>query len=301
MVATQDGYEGPSLSITAIRPKMGAGIDEAFRALRKAWIMPDGQPLPDGKEVWRHARELALGFYYKWKYPAPEAWLAARKEWCAICRAILGNNRLGWDSELHVKQAVEAGYYPDVKDSLDRWHAIRDTFKPVTIPVWIDEGAIQAAAKWMHKGPGIVWVEHSWWGRRLAQVTSRPYYGAEGKDATGRTIPEFGEPGCGEGAVIASRKANGEGRNLQGWSRNLVVCPDSNGDVAEQLIGRTHRDGQAADEVSFELFMSCRENATDFLRSISDSECTEDMIGQAQKLQHLALADIDIPDPQTLR
>jgi SNF2 family DNA or RNA helicase len=46
-----------------------------------------------------------------------------------------------------------------------------------------------------------------------------------------------------------SVKAHGTGKNLQQWSNNLLTSFLPNGSTLEQLIGRTHRLGQQADEV----------------------------------------------------
>tara|TARA_R110000824_G_scaffold62155_1_gene164831 strand:- start:357 stop:623 length:267 start_codon:yes stop_codon:yes gene_type:complete len=51
-----------------------------------------------------------------------------------------------------------------------------------------------------------------------------------------------------------SIKAHGTGKNLQRWSHNLLTSFLPNGSALEQLIGRTHRLGQEADEVYVHYF-----------------------------------------------
>lgn len=291
IVATLEAKLACSLSIQAIQPKMNANTEEAFHKMRTDDELPDGQPLVDGLATWRHARELALGFFYLWEPAAPPEWMKRRKAWYKMCRTILTDNHRNLDSELAVVNAVIAGLYPYASFVYNAWREVRDSFKPKTVPVWFDDGAIDAAVSWSKGGPGIIWTEHTAFAERLSQVSGLPYYGKEGRDSKGRPIPEFGEPGCGEGVVIASTAANAEGRNLQAWYRNLVVSPPPNGLLWEQMLGRTHRDGQEADEVSFEMFVTCKEHLDAFERSRSDAKYIEHTQGQPQKILY---ADVDV-------
>ena len=49
--------------------------------LRDTWTTPNGDLLTEAVEIWRHMRELALGFWYRWKYPPPDGWMGARQAW----------------------------------------------------------------------------------------------------------------------------------------------------------------------------------------------------------------------------
>lgn len=218
VVATDERFEGASLSITAVRPLVTDSVKRALHRLRSAWLLPDESPLSTGLDVWRHAQEIGLGFYYVWDPPPPRPWLEARKEWCAASRKILGNNRRALDSEAQVANAVDAGHYPHAVDALERWRAVRDTYKPNTVPQWMDDSVLNYCAKWAKQGPGIIWAGHRAFGQRLSRETGLPFYSAKGCDARGRPIPEVPDPACGEGAIIASIKSNSEGRNLQGLS-----------------------------------------------------------------------------------
>jgi superfamily II DNA or RNA helicase len=93
--------------------------------------------------------------------------------------------------------------------------------------------------------------------------------------------------------MICSIASNSEGRNMQAWSTNLVVSPPTSGQTWEQMLGRTHRDGQEADEVSCHLLVSLREQADAFERACRDARYISDSTGQEQKLCY---ADIDVVD-----
>lgn len=307
VVATTESYVGCSLSIAPLVPRMSTATDEAFRTLRSQWQLPDGQPLAQGLDMVRHARELALGFFYLWDPAAPKPWMRARQRWFAACRHILGTNRRNLDSPLEVANAVDAGLYPhavqlssgdSVKptEALEAWRAIRESFRPNTVPVWIDQSALVACEQWAKGGPGVIWAEHVAFAEELSHRTGFAYHGAEGLDARGRAI----ESASSREVVIASVASNSEGRNLQKlWSRNLVTSPPKLGKVWEQLLARTHRDGQTADEVSFDVLMTCREHADSFEQARADARFVEDIQGQGQRLLY---ADVDeMPRPESLR
>src|SRR5690606_21047979 len=172
-----------------------------------------------------------------------------------------------------------------------------DSFRPQTVAVWLDEGALEAAATWGSSSrhgsrAGIIWTEHTAFAEKLAQRTGWAYYGQQGLDARGRAI----EADSGAEAIVASIASNAEGRNLQAWARNLVTSPPASGSTWEQLLGRTHRDGQEADEVTVDVFFTCREHVQAMHQARADARYIELSTGQAQKLSY---ADIDIPEDET--
>jgi len=211
---------------------------------------------------------------------APKEWMDARREWARFVREALGRRMKNVDTELQVAKACDAGRLPSKE--LDVWRSVRDTFKPNSVPVWIDGAMLAWCAKWLdaQDGPAIIWCEHVAFCERLANDARLPYFGRGGVDKVGREIEEI------DGAqhVIASVASNHEGRNLQGWSRNLVVSAQPNGRIKEQLIGRTHRSGQQADEVAVDLVVACIEQWEGINQSVADARYIEQTTGQPQKL-----------------
>ncbi len=258
-----------------VRPE----TEEHFKTLRETWCTPDGWAFSEAVELWRHARELALGLHYRWDPRAPPRWLELRRNWATFVRETLSHSRT-LDTELQVAQA-----YPDCEEYID-WKTIQPTFIPNSVAVWHDPSALDYCAKWMEKGPGIVWTEHRHFSEALARITGRPYFGANGVDANGSPIEKA------TGPIIASIAANGTGRNLQHWNRNLITsCPMSSSTI-EQLLGRTHRDGQKADAVTFDILMGCAEHVNGFERALDSARTTQDILGHQQKL---LIADVSMP------
>jgi hypothetical protein len=172
------------------------------------------------------------------------------------------------------------------------WLDVRDTFEPNTEPRWIDESVVEFCARWLKKHGGIVWTEHTCFAERLEDVSGRPYYGRKGLSRVGRSIEDA--PG---GGLIASIASNSTGRNLQAWHKNLITSMPANGMQTEQLFGRTHRDGQDADEVIFDVLTTCAEHVGAFYQARRDGEFVFDATGSPQKI---LLADHDMPTPTSI-
>lgn len=258
---------------------MDQSIKSSFDALYNLWETPEGIPLEAPVDVWRHARELALGFYYRWVPPPPQEWLEPRKEWSAFVRQKLGRSA-SLDSPAQV-----AAMFRD-EPVYRAWEEVKDTYEYMTEPVWLDMSVLQAAVDWAHTIEGIVWVEHRAVGLALENL-GLPYYGSYGL-RNGEAIEDS------QGGVAASIAANKEGRNLQRHHRNLVLTPPTTGAAWEQLLGRTHRDGQQADEVTVEVYTGCMESHRALWQAVSDAEYQQAVTGIPQKL---LVADITVPKP----
>lgn len=292
VVSTVDTQVACSLSISQVDLDL-EHLSPYFHQLRTTWETPDGHPFSEAVDLWRHARELICGFYYVWDPRPPKEWLNARSAWCKLVRDVLSHSRR-WDSEMQVAQAVRKGecdaefQNPATGETfgaekvLANWVAVRDTFKVNQVAYWIDDTVLEHAHTWLSTPGrnGIVWTEHVAFADRLSGLGNKfPYYGRGGIDQrTGKVIEQE------TGPCIASILANGEGRNLQRYNENLVVSCPPNGGVWEQLCGRTHRDGQQADEVTVDVILGCKEAWGGFQNALRDARYAEESTGQNQKL-----------------
>lgn len=286
VVATTETAVDASISINGIIID-APGMIPHFGKLRTMWETPDGWKLADAMQVWAVARQLALGFHYRWDPKPPDWWLEPRKNWNRFVRHILSTNRRQLDSELQVAQACfqHPEWYGDTE--YQAWHAVKKRFKPKKVPTWHDSTAIEYCANWLSDSqPGLCWTEHTGFAQSLSHVTGIPYFGPKGEAPDGTYIEAH------VGPAILSKRANTEGRNLQAWSRNLLAFAPTNGLECEQLIGRTHREGQEADEVTFEVLLGCYEHLQAMDQIMRDAAFQEGIGGQEQKLN---LADITIP------
>lgn len=285
VVSTHGGGYPGSLLIEGCILQLPPIMEGHYSRLRESWETPDGHPFSEAVDLWRHARELACGFYYRWNPRPPEEWLVARRLWCKFVReALKFSHKL--DSELQVTNAVRQGHLPKGVPLLKNWAQVSQTFTPNQEAVWVDSTAVEYAMRWLDRTTGLCWVEHRAVGEALEKLTGLPYYGQGGRSKKGGNIEEE------KGPCIVSIQANAEGRNLQRYNKNLILsCPPS-GATLEQLLGRTHRQGQEEDTVEVVLPLSCREQLQGVEKALREAEYIEKTTGVPQKL---LLADLDLP------
>lgn len=273
-----------SLYVRGATYDVNAATEKNFETLRTLWETPDGWALSEAVDVWRHARELALGFHYVWDPRPPDEWLMARRAWAKFVRDFLSKSRT-LDSEKQVALACAKGEIDNVEYTA--WLAVKDTFTINQKAVWHDESALEICQRWLEREKGICWVDHTFFGRELSRRTTLPYFGQNGLDSKGNSILDA------KGPIIASVSANGTGKNLQAWSKNLITCCPTGASVWEQLLGRTHRTGQLADQVECDVLIGCIEHVDAWKRAEAEAQMASEMLGQPQKI---LVSDVSMPE-----
>ncbi len=274
VVATSENELGSSLVVSHRMVDVPNSVYLALKKLRDTWETPNGDLITEAVDLWRHARELACGFWYQWDPPPPLEWMKRRKKWKKFVREILKHNRRGLDTELQVWNECANQENP-VKE-FSEWRDIKDLFKINTVPRWISDYLISDAAAWTAEGDGIVWVDHRAFGEKLSEYTALRYFGA----GTKASIDILSA----SGPIIASIAAHSDGKNLQHYSRNLIISPPPSGQRWEQMLGRTHREGQRADEVTCEVYLQTDESIASFRKAYADARYLEETLGNRQKL-----------------
>ena len=252
---------GADLHISEHVQEAAPAVETAFASLR-GWTLPDGTEIVEALDMARHVRTMPLGYWLRWKYPAPREWLEKRKAYFSFVRAQMGGR---FDSPDEVSRA-----FPNAAE-VTEWRAIRESYKPETVAQWIDGTALAYANAWIKAGPGVVFCDNTVFGEALAHVAGVPFFGPGGLDAADRPIETFQGPNC-----VASIKANGEGRNLQRWSRGLLMQPPPNNLQMQQNLGRWMRLGQKALRVDVTVFVGCAEHAANLRQCVSDAQYATD-------------------------
>ena len=203
---------------------------------------PDGHIFESDIEEWRCLRQLSLGFYYRWDWgdrDPDDEWVEARNNWGRFVRKELSDFAdTNYDSPLLVARRLEeTNARGHLADAWNWWKSVKDRPGPITVPVWLSKEALVEALT-IVKGPALFWYE--------SKAVAEALKGMEGVE-----VIEAGEepPVDGKGRLALSIPSHGTGWNLQAWSQSVVLEPPANGQIWEQLIGRTHRVGQEADTV----------------------------------------------------
>lgn len=270
-----------SLTIKPFKVKPSETIKKYMKALDATWLRPDGEELILALDVWRVRSQLFMGGFYKWAEVPPAAWLRARSEWNVALRKFLAkHSQVHLDSPLLVVNAIRRDdtgllgkHLEPLKKLYTAWKVQEGQFEvPRVVWQWVDGAHLMNLASEIRKiGPCIVWSNHLIPSKELASILDAPYYGAE----EGDTI----HAEDGSRTIVASIKAHGTGRNLQkAFSKNVIVgAPDD----WEQLIGRTHRSGQTAEEV--EVYVSTHLK-DELQRGIQDAEYQQIATDQPRKI-----------------
>jgi hypothetical protein len=288
-----------SLNISKRELKVPAEIQEALRKLRKDMVTPWGEEVEDGIALHRHARQLACGFYYRWRWPddrPDKEWLYARADWHRELREHLKRRVPGMDSPFLVGAAIARGEL--ASDFCAAWCNVRDRYKPhpPVEAIWISDFLVADAVRWLEDtkdGPGIAWYEHAAIAQRLA-ARGVQAFGA-GLAASKAIIDAANNPR----PIAASIFAHGVGKNLQTFSRNLILSCPSGGAVWQQLLGRTHRVGQEADEVTAEVYQHTDELCEAWQTALRTAIYQEHTAGDRHKLllaTKVGLEELE-PDP----
>lgn len=285
VVCTSTENVGSSLYIRGMFYDVDKVTNDAFGKLRSLWETPDGWPMTEAAVVWLRARELALGFWGVWDPRPPPEWIAARKAWASFAREVLKYSRT-LETELEVVNAVDAGKLSPLE--LSAWRAIRPTFTVNPKDMWHDTSALDVCQHWMVNEPGIVWTDHVFFGKELARITNAMYFGADAVTKDGVHLHDVANA-VRDGSVkpmsiVCSTIPCSTGKDLQPWNRNLVTAPSPSNKVWEQLLGRTHRPGQEADEVFVDVLLGCQEHWDGLNKAIGLADAAKDTMGQPQKL-----------------
>jgi hypothetical protein len=282
VVASRKGSLGCSLNIQRVQSlPVPEELVRLMRAVADGGEAPGGDLIPDDVTAWRTMRHLSAGFYYKWVWPNDEEdleWLRARRDWNRFVRhELVDRSDEGYDSPFlvaaRINREAEGGSRAAIHRAWRNWQREKEKPTPPTVPVWVDTYLIDQALKWRNrqKRPVILWYESSAIGAELER-RGVEVYGA------GANPPRDAHD------CAMSIKAHGIGKNLQSWSNQLVIEPPTGGLIWEQLLGRTHRQGQDADEVKCVIFQHVEPYTRALASAMTEAQYILAASGNAQKL-----------------
>lgn len=281
VVATREASVQCSLLFHQRRVIVPPIVADALADLHKTWCRPDGEEMDSALALWRLGMQITQGFYLRWKWPGgvvDQEWLDARAQWHREVRYILQRNQTGLDSPFLVKMAVMRGHLDEapIMRAWRAWDRVRERPAPPTETVWIDDYLVRDALAWREEHPdGLIWH---------ADLAIESALRAAGVPTFGRgTVPPT--DGSLRGMAVSVRVHGTGFDHLQDHhAENLILSWPSSGKTCEQLVGRTHRQGQEADEVSVWYYDHTDDAREAIATSREDARYLQETQGSPQKL-----------------
>jgi len=226
--------------------------------------------------------QISCGFVYTWDWENREVdseWIEYKRAWGRSAFQML--ERSSFDSISLISQYAETPQAPKgLAIAWQNWKSVKDREPPKTKAIWLDEYLIEYVKKWTieQAEPVLIWCSYSALAHTLKEALNCELYGAGDEDAkrldTNKHIAH---------TAIMSIQAHGTGKNLQAWHNQIIVHPLAHPSTWEQLLARTHRPGQMADEVHMSI-LNMGLFAKSFNKALRDAQYIQDTTGQKQRL-----------------
>lgn len=264
-----------------------ATLKKHMDVVENEWRTPSGDEIEYGFHKWRYNFELTSGFYYKLRWPEVEELVSKgltadeaevyldqaiehheeKQEYHRKLRRWLqysGRPRL--DTPLLVGSNMAAHGARDVGNALfEQWRAMKDLEfegmpERISEPVRVCDYKVQHACNWAQKilkstrGKlgGIVWYHHHALGEWLYEYMLEqglPVIWCPSESKRKGSNAKILDPTNADQIIIAAMGGHGTGKNLQFHQHQHFAQWPRKADLLEQVLGRLHRNGQAADEL----------------------------------------------------
>jgi hypothetical protein len=265
--------------LTGEYPSVGPVVTQALDTMANDYMLPDGEEVVDALHFSRALSQLSCGFYYVWDWPEgeeDEEWIDARRGWWGACRQYLKRYaREGCDSPFLLEEYVRASHRPhDLYQALMAWDEQRGKDPPPTRAVWLDPTPVLHAVEWaLKRERAFIWY-HSRAVGDMLEAMGVP------------TFRDGGETPDPEKTPVCALSINvfNKGRNFQAWDDQLIMEPMASAATWEQLLGRTHRQGQESKVVRASIYQHTWPTRNTMQKAVKRAKYIQQTTGQLQKL-----------------
>lgn len=282
-------------------------LKELTDKIEDEWTTPNGDEIEHAIHLWKWLNELwGAGFYNQLVWPSKEKYAERKKisvgeaeDVLAKCREhhaagqvyakelrnwLAKNSFQGCDTPFLVGREMAVNGAAQVSaDLYEKWmdhkrldfkgrpdrdsHAVRVCpFKVNAAVAWAQELQSSKGVK-----GGIIWVYHqeagAWCHERLVEAGIDALHCPAGDRFNAQIIDHAHK----DRIVVASITAHGTGKNLQHFQNNYFLQWPRDASAAEQVLGRTHRVGQKADELVMSTNRTVEFDDLNFAACLNDS------------------------------
>lgn len=304
VVLTTEDELGVSLCFENLDvPEPGPELQEKIKDVQELWVAPNGDEIAHALHTFKWLDELHAGFFYDLQWPEPRdeehreridrarEHHAARQIYERTLRLFLQATSIpNLDTPMLVgnalsREATRKLVPEDVRRSWDEMKSLVFEGMPERIqnPVRVDDYKVRLAVDWAkeHKA-GIIWCRHDemidWVCHYLREAGIDHYPAKAGNE-------EIIQVENGTRIAVASVMSHYQGKNLQyHYHKNLVLQWPRSASVAEQMIGRTHRQGQPEDELTIHLALGMEWEHQLYSATLLDALYVQTSMGARQKI-----------------
>ena len=313
-------------------------LDELDKRLEVMGITPSGDEAESSLHIWRYRHELSSGLFHKLYWPEPEQVEAnphcPRGQGSALLKAAKDRHQkvqqfnrtqrkwldenarylldtpmlLANDMAKHGAENVGAVLYDEWRDYKQYDEQYDWLPQRLSEPVLVSDFRFHDALRWAKKLPakegGIVWCHHRALRNKAAEflekATGREVYCCESNDRQAFNL--LTDPKNAHMIFVVTCKGYGIGLNLQHFHHNYFLQWPRSAEVAEQALGRTHRPGQMADEVTVRVPIYTEFDKEFFASTLTESAFIEQKTGSPQRLMLAAYDPVpEIYPPELMR
>ena len=289
-------------------------LEELRRKIEEEWLTPNGDEIEHAIHTWKWMDELSAGFYNEMTWPTVQKLAERRRITETEAEDLMQRSKDHHEAQQEYHKALRQWLEREHKPGLDTpmlvglemarngdkqvhpevyaaWKAMRALDfegRPErdTRAVRVCAYKINAAVHWAATVPkdkgAILWVRSIEVGEWLYDAMKTA--GFDVVHCPAGANERMLDPGNGRRFIVASIKAHGIGKNLQHFEHQYIVQWPRGADIAEQLIGRTHRTGQQADELVVWTNHTLFFDELNFAACLNDALYIHQTTGSPQKL-----------------
>lgn len=255
--------------------------------VEELWRTPSGDEIEWGFHKWRYQYELSAGFYHHLRWPnvaelvekqklstmEAEAYLALAQQH-HLAQQLYHRELRRWieysgkpclDTPLLIGANMAQHGDRDVGAALYvTWRGMKDLEfdgMPARIsePIRVCDYKILSTVEWAKQLEGgvLIWYLHNavgrWLYEKMQEAGLDPLWCPSESTRPGSNVA-IGDPANSQRKIIASMGGHGTGKNLQHFQQQRFLQFPREADRLEQVLGRTHRNGQQADELTAHTF-----------------------------------------------
>ena len=291
-------------------------LKELIAGVEELWETPNGDEIEHAIHTWKWMFELSAGFYNQLTWPGEKEYAErkniseaeaaevltgakyhheAGQEYASLLRKFLeASPPEGMDTPMLV--GGEFSRHPDdwahneLYQAWAHWHRQDFEGRPDrdSTAVRVCDYKIVAALSWAASLPrgrgGIVWYHHQEigkWAKEYMVDAGLDVLHCPAGNAHNKSIIDHANKGK---IVIASISAHGTGKNLQHFQEQYFLQWPRSPKTAEQGLGRTHRNGQLADELIVHTNNTIEFDRLNFAACLNDALYIHQTTGNRQKL-----------------